>query len=99
MSLLVKGGFDPRTIADRVGHTDPAFTMQRYSHMFDEQRRSAAVSLDRLLGIEDETAGLAEGAGDDQDKEDTIGAEPDRNGWEQGKTARHTSSAVAVIRL
>ena len=50
VSLLIKKGFDPRTVADRVGHTDPAFTMRRYSHMFEEQRAQAAVNLKELLG-------------------------------------------------
>lgn len=49
VSLLVKQGFDPRTIADRVGHTDPAFTMRRYAHMFEEQRQAAAMNLTDLL--------------------------------------------------
>ncbi|MBI3962266.1 MAG: site-specific integrase [Deinococcus sp.] len=49
VSLLVKRGFDLRTIADRVGHTDPAFTLRRYSHLFEEQRQAAAVSLPDLL--------------------------------------------------
>lgn len=50
VSLLIKQGFDPRTVADRVGHTDPAFTLRRYSHMFEEQREEAAVNLKELLG-------------------------------------------------
>lgn len=49
VSLLVKQGFDPRAIADRVGHTDPAFTMRRYAHMFEEQRQAAAMNLSDLL--------------------------------------------------
>ena len=49
VSLLVSRGFDPRAIADRVGHTDPAFTMRRYAHMFEEQRQAAAVNLTDLL--------------------------------------------------
>ena len=49
VSLLVKQGFDPRAIADRVGHTDPAFTMRRYAHMFEEQRQAAAMNLTDLL--------------------------------------------------
>lgn len=49
VSLLVKQGMDPRTIADRVGHTDPAFTLRRYSHMFEEQRQAAAINLSELL--------------------------------------------------
>ena len=49
VSLLVRQGFDPRTIADRVGHTDPSFTLNHYSHAFEEQRQAAAVSLADLL--------------------------------------------------
>lgn len=49
VSLLVKQGLDPRTIADRVGHTDPSFTMRKYSHMFEDQRQATAISLTDLL--------------------------------------------------
>ena len=42
VSLLIKKGFDPRTVADRVGHSDPAFTLRKYSHMFEEHRQVAA---------------------------------------------------------
>lgn len=49
VSLLVRRGLDPRTVADRVGHTDPAFTLRQYSHMFETQRRMAAVGLRELL--------------------------------------------------
>lgn len=38
VSLLNKAGMDARTIADRIGHTDPAFTIRRYAHVFEEQR-------------------------------------------------------------
>lgn len=49
VSLLVRKGLDPRTIADRIGHTDAAFTLRRYSHMFAEHRKVAAVNLRDLL--------------------------------------------------
>ena len=49
----VKESPDPWTIADRVGHTDPSFTLRRYSHMFEDQRRAAAVSLDEMLRPDD----------------------------------------------
>ncbi len=49
VSLLVKDGLDPRTIADRIGHRDPAFTLRQYSHAFEEQRQAAAVGLMDLL--------------------------------------------------
>jgi integrase len=50
ISLLVQLGFDPRVIADRVGHSDPGFTLDRYSHSFAARREAAAVNLDVLLG-------------------------------------------------
>lgn len=51
ISLLVKQGVDPRTIADRVGHARASFTLDVYSHLFEEQRLAAAVSLKELLGV------------------------------------------------
>jgi integrase len=47
--LLNKAGVDARTIADRIGHTDPAFTLKRYAHVFEDQRKAAAIPLLRLL--------------------------------------------------
>ena len=49
VSLLNKAGIDARTIADRIGHTDAAFTLRRYAHVFEEQRRAAAIPLLELL--------------------------------------------------
>jgi integrase len=49
VSLLNKAGVDARTIADRIGHTDPAFTLKRYAHVFEDQRKAAAIPLLRLL--------------------------------------------------
>lgn len=53
VSLLIRHGFDPKTIADRVGHTNPAFTLRQYAHLFEEQRLAAAVRLSELLGDND----------------------------------------------
>ena len=49
VSLLNKAGMDEATIAERIGHTDPAFTKRRYTHVFEEQRRAAAIPLLELL--------------------------------------------------
>jgi integrase len=49
VSLLNRAGVDARTIADRIGHVDPAFTIKRYAHVFDCQRKAAAIPLLRLL--------------------------------------------------
>jgi integrase len=58
VSLLVRRGVDPRTIADRIGHTDSSFTLRWYAHMFEEQRRAAAVNLSDLLGSSTAPANL-----------------------------------------
>ena len=52
VSLLIKHGLDASTVADRVGHTNPAFTLRQYTHLFEEQRLAAAVELDELLGLD-----------------------------------------------
>jgi integrase len=52
VSLLVARGLDPRSIADRVGHTNPSFTLDVYSHMFAQQRQNAAVGMADLLGTD-----------------------------------------------
>ena len=49
VSLLVKKGVDARTIADRVGHTRASFTLDVYTHLFEEQRTAAAVSILDML--------------------------------------------------
>ncbi|MDQ3397544.1 MAG: site-specific integrase [Deinococcota bacterium] len=49
VSLLVRQGFDPRSIADRVGHTDSSFTLRWYAHAFEEQRQVTAMSLADLF--------------------------------------------------
>jgi len=50
ISLLIRRRLDARTIADRVGHSNPAFTLRQYAHAFEDQRQAAAVTLDELLG-------------------------------------------------
>ncbi|MDT3681202.1 MAG: site-specific integrase [Truepera sp.] len=55
VSLLVRHGLDASTIADRVGHTNPAFTLRQYTHLFEEQRLAAAVPLAKLLAPVDQT--------------------------------------------
>ncbi len=49
VSLLHKAGVELRAISDRIGHTDPSFTMRRYAHVIDDQRRAAAIPLLELL--------------------------------------------------
>lgn len=49
VSLLNKAGVDARTITDRIGHVDPSFTLKRYAHVFNDQRKVAVIPLLRLL--------------------------------------------------
>lgn len=50
VSPFRRRGLDPREIADGIWHADPALTLCRYAHIFDEHREAGAVSLHVLLG-------------------------------------------------
>jgi integrase len=49
VSLRRKLGQDAKLIADQVGHSDPAFTTRLYTHLFEDDIASAAVSLSAVL--------------------------------------------------
>ena len=44
-SMAIKSGMDPKVLADRLGHSRASFTLDVYTHLFEEQRVNAAVSL------------------------------------------------------
>ena len=46
---LLGAGIDPRTVAGRLGHTNPNVTMTVYGHFLPEKDRAAADFLDGLL--------------------------------------------------
>lgn len=48
-SLMIHKGLPPKTVADRLGHTDVAFTLRVYAHLYDGQRQEAAMDLADLL--------------------------------------------------
>lgn len=48
-SLLIRAHVPPKVVADRLGHTDPGFTLRVYAHVYEEQRRAAAIPLGELL--------------------------------------------------
>jgi integrase len=48
---LFAAGFNARTVADRLGHADPALTLRVYAHDTEDQARSAAESLGAGLGL------------------------------------------------
>ena len=57
---LIAAGVDPRTVADRLGHSSPGFTMSVYVHAVSaSQRRAAAIASTLLVP----SRGLAEEAG------------------------------------
>lgn len=49
ISLLIEHGVNPEVVADRVGHKDGAYTLARYTHVFEVSRRGATVGLADLL--------------------------------------------------
>ncbi len=52
---LIAAGVDARTLADRLGHSSPAFTMSVYVHGTNEAQRRAALVASKMLV---KTAGL-----------------------------------------
>jgi integrase len=47
-SMCVRAGMDIRMLSDRMGHTTVGFTLQRYTHLFAEQKQ-ASISLSDLM--------------------------------------------------
>ncbi len=43
LSHLVASGIDPRTVADRLGHASPSFTLATYAHAASRAQERAAV--------------------------------------------------------
>ena len=46
---LIGAGVDVRTVAGRLGHSDPSVTLRVYSHALEERDRSAAAIMGNLL--------------------------------------------------
>jgi integrase len=47
---LIGAGVDVRTVAGRLGHSDPSVTLRVYSHALEERDRAAASIMGNLLG-------------------------------------------------
>jgi integrase len=47
---LIGAGVDVRTVAGRLGHSDPSVTLRVYSHALEERDRAAADIMGRVLG-------------------------------------------------
>ena len=48
-SVAIKEDMDPKMLADRLGHARASFTLDVYTHLFEEQRASSAVSIASLI--------------------------------------------------
>jgi integrase len=55
-SLSIRRGDSAKIVADRLGHTDVAFTMNTYVHLFAEQRREGAFGIADLHEDGDEAS-------------------------------------------
>lgn len=56
----IGAGFDPVTVAARLGHADPSITLQVYAHAIEQRDRDLAAALGRALAPADaETADAA----------------------------------------
>jgi integrase len=47
---LIGAGVDLRTVAGRLGHTDPSMTMRTYAHVIQDRDRAAAEVMGQILG-------------------------------------------------
>ena len=57
-TAMVRRGYPPKLVADILGHTDPAFTLREYAHVWEEQREELAPSAHNLYGYSSETLTL-----------------------------------------
>ncbi|MDT3683410.1 MAG: site-specific integrase [Truepera sp.] len=51
-SLLILEGKDPKLVSRRLGHTDVAFTLRTYQHLYADQYDAAVLSFDMSSAIE-----------------------------------------------
>ena len=49
-SALILDGVTPRAVSHRLGHTDVAFTLKTYVHLFETQQREAVLDMTSILG-------------------------------------------------
>jgi integrase len=58
---LIGAGVDVRTVAGRLGHSDPSVTLRVYSHALEERDRAAADVMGRVLGPTTSASAALEG--------------------------------------
>lgn len=60
-TMSLENGMDVKTLSTMIGHVSAATTLNTYTHITDEMRRKAAVSIDQgIAGVEVVTAGEEE---------------------------------------
>ncbi len=55
-SIAVKAGVPIGVVSERLGHSDPGFTLSRYSHIMPGMQREAADKIARAVHLDDVTA-------------------------------------------
>jgi integrase len=78
-SLLIAQGENPKYISEQLGHASIQITMDRYGHLFPNQKRTTAARLEAQLAAGKEQAPAAEPS----NTHPTEQAEPGRNTREQ----------------
>jgi len=48
-SLLINSGIDPKTVSERLGHSDTTITMKIYTHAFDKSKAECAQKFDEII--------------------------------------------------
>ncbi|MBU5946745.1 site-specific integrase [Streptomyces sp. PAM3C] len=56
-SVLIAGGENPKVVSKRLGHTDVAFTMRVYAHLFAEAEEQTRSVLDAAWAVPAQTRG------------------------------------------
>ena len=57
-SLALQRGTPVEIVSERLGHSSVGFTLDTYRHLYEAERREAAVSLDDLLGVTNQARAL-----------------------------------------
>ena len=55
-SIAVKAGVPIGVVSERLGHSDPGFTLSRYSHIMPGMQRDAADKIAGAVHLDDVTA-------------------------------------------
>lgn len=48
---MIQNGVGAKTVSDRLGHADVAFTLRVYAYLYDDQREAAAFDLAALFPL------------------------------------------------